>query len=337
MVRIDAHAHLAIDHPESIAFLRALECSVLNVCVPKSPDDPDESGRPLYRRLAHFYPNRLAWCTTFPPWGLDQPGVVDRLLEQLATDFADGAVACKLWKNVGMEVGLNDGRPLLPDDPLLDPIYRWLDREGHPLLMHVADPPSAWEPPGRDGQPPSAYLRQNPQWYLFGRHPRPSRVALLAARDRVLERYPSLTVIGAHLGSLENDLPQLALLLRRYPRFAVDLSARTVALLHQDHGLVRDFLLEFSDRVLWGSDAVQQVPHSLLSDEERRHQLDRYGYGYPASLAFYGQEGPVQYGPYPTEGLGLPPAVVRQIFRDNALTWYPRLSAWANAQPEEQS
>jgi len=75
----------------------------------------------------------------------------------------------------------------------------------------------------------------------------------------------------------------------------------------------------------------------MLSPEERRRQLDRYGDGYPASLAFYGQEGPVQYGPYPTEELGLPPAVVRRLFRDNALAWYPRLSAWADAHPEEPS
>ena len=73
MVRIDAHAHLAADHPESIAFLRALNCSVLNVCVAKAPDDPDESGRPLYRRLAHLYPDRLAWYPRLSAWANAQP------------------------------------------------------------------------------------------------------------------------------------------------------------------------------------------------------------------------------------------------------------------------
>jgi len=111
MVRIDDYDHLVADHPESIAFLRALNGSGLNVCEAKAPGDPDKSGCPLYRQLALLYPDRPAWCTTFPPWGLDQPGVVDRLLKQLATDFADGAVVCKLWNNVGMEVSLNDAVP----------------------------------------------------------------------------------------------------------------------------------------------------------------------------------------------------------------------------------
>jgi|GEM_PF-4558039 len=75
----------------------------------------------------------------------------------------------------------------------------------------------------------------------------------------------------------------------------------------------------------------------MLSPEERRRQLDRYGDGYPASLASYGQEGPVQYDPYSAERLGLPPAVVRWLFRVNGLAWYPRLSAWPDAHPEEPS
>ncbi len=328
MFRIDAHAHIAADHTESLAFLRSLDTAILNVCVAKAPAEEDDGGRALFSSIARAHPDRLAWCTTFSPFGLEKPTAVEAILDQLSRDFSDGAVACKLWKNVGMEVLRADGRPLLPDDPLLDPVYQWLEHEGHPLLIHAADPATAWLPPAKHGNPPSAYLRRHPHWHLHDQPGMPSRAVILAARDRLLEHRPALTVIGAHLGSMEDDLPRLAELLRRYPRFAVDLSARTVALLRQDPGLVRDFLLEFSDRILWGSDAVQRTPHSQLSPHERRNQLERYAIGYPASEAFYGGTGTVQYGPYRAEGLGLPADALRRLFRDNAWAWYPRLRAW---------
>ena len=54
-----------------------------------------------------------AWCTTFD---LPRPGEADyagRAIAELDADFADGAVACKIWKNVGMELKDERGRYVL--------------------------------------------------------------------------------------------------------------------------------------------------------------------------------------------------------------------------------
>ena len=74
--------------------------------------------------------------------------------------------------------------------------------------------------------PELTYYSNNPQWHMFGKAGAPVKDAILAARDRVLARYPKLRVVGCHLGSDEDDLKRLAKRLDAYPNFAVDTAAR---------------------------------------------------------------------------------------------------------------
>ena len=53
---------------------------------------------------------------------------------------ARGAVAVKIWKEVGIEIKNRDGKFILPDDPLFDPIYAHLAKVGKPLHAHLAEP-----------------------------------------------------------------------------------------------------------------------------------------------------------------------------------------------------
>ena len=70
----------------------------------------------------------------------------------------------------------------------------------------------------------------------------------------MLERYPTLKVVGCHLGSLEYDVDELAKRLDRYPNLAVDLAARLVHLQIQPRDKVRAFILKYQDRILYGTD-----------------------------------------------------------------------------------
>jgi predicted TIM-barrel fold metal-dependent hydrolase len=58
-------------------------------------------------------------------------------------------------------------------------------------------------------------------------HPeRPSKESILAARDHMVQHHPKLRVVGAHLGSMEDDVNEIAKRFDAYPNVAVDTAAR---------------------------------------------------------------------------------------------------------------
>ncbi len=91
------------------------------------------------------------------------------------------------------------------------------------------------------------------------RHPEmPSHETILAARDRMLKIHPRLRFDSVHLASLEWDVDKVAAFLDEFPTANVDVAARMVHLEYQaalDPSKVRNFLLRYQDRILYGSDA----------------------------------------------------------------------------------
>lgn len=61
---------------------------------------------------------------------------------------------------------------------------------------------------------------------------------------------PDLRVVGAHLGSMENEVDEIEAHLQRYPNFAVDTAARVLSLVIQPRDKVRAFILKNQDRIL---------------------------------------------------------------------------------------
>ena len=98
------------------------------------------------------------------------------------------------------------------------------------------------------------YFAAHPEYHGLLHPEIPNYEAQVAARDRMLERHPTLRVVGCHLGSLEYDVDELAKRLDKYPNLAVDLSARIVHLQIQPRDKVRAFLVKYQDRLLYGTD-----------------------------------------------------------------------------------
>ena len=82
----------------------------------------------------------------------------------------------------------------------------------------------------------------------------PKKQQILDARDHLLAENPKLRVVGAHLGSMEDDLDGLGQRLDRYPNFAVDTAARVVHLVVLPSDRVRNFILKYQDRIVYGTD-----------------------------------------------------------------------------------
>src|SRR5204863_1293726 len=187
------------------------------------------------------------------PYDFEDPGFSKRVICQLEADFAAGAVAVKIYKVMGMEMKSKAGKYVMADDPAFEPIYQDIAAHGKTLVAHLAEPDSCWQPPNKNS-PDYSYYREHPEWYMYTKPDHPSKQAILQARDRLLEKNPKLRVVGAHLGSMEGSVDEIGRHLDRYPNFAVDTAARVVYFTLQPRDKVRQFLVDYQDRVLYATD-----------------------------------------------------------------------------------
>jgi predicted TIM-barrel fold metal-dependent hydrolase len=330
-VIIDAHIHYRGDHPDAVALLAAGDIRMLNVAVAVGPGDLWREQAEVYRDLASHHPAQYAWCTTFDPpgetvWASSEAAdaYADTAIAGLSMDFERGAVGCKVWKGIGMRLRKPSGMFVMADDAVFDPIYEYLAASEKTLLMHIGEPLACWQP--LDGTNAHAgYYREHPDWYMGNKPDHPSHDILIEARDRVVSRHPTLRVVGAHLGSLEYNVSEVAARLERYPNFAVDTSARMLDLLRQDQGRVRDFFIRFADRILYGTDLVQTRPISLAGEAERNEHLAWLRDRYVRESAYLEGCDPVTLYGVEARGLGLPRDVVDAVLAGNAQRWYPGL------------
>ncbi len=321
---IDAHVHFAAGHPDCDALLERLGVKALNVCVPHDSEGGWRSQSSRYAGLHASTPRLFAWCTTFDLPRFDDRQYADRAIEGLRRDIGAGAVACKIWKNVGMEVRRPDGSYVMVDDPIFEPILAFLEREKIALLLHIGEPLACWQPLD-PASPHYHYYSAHPEWHMHGRSGFPSHGELIDARDRLVERHPRLRVVGAHLGSLEYDVAEVARRLDRYPNFAVDTSARVRDLACQDAGTVRAFMGRYRGRVLFGTDQVYQQDFAQLTAEERRGLLEKIEARYHMERAYYEGSGPVTLFGRTVEGLALPASVLDSLYTAGARSRYPGL------------
>lgn len=321
MLRIDAHVHYNGDHEDCLALLERLDLKLLNISVAHGPGDPWRERADAFRALAQAHPERFAWCTTF-----DEPdGTEDwaeRTIAGLEADFCQGAIACKVWKNIGMSARKATGEFLMVDDPVFDPVYAYLVRGGRTVIMHIGEPLACWQPLD-ENDPHYGYYSTHPEWHMYGKAGYPSHGELIDVRDRVLARFPQLRVVGAHLGSLEYDVKEVAVRLDRYPNFAVDTSARTKDLARQDRETVRAFFGAYADRVLFGTDAVIRESHRAMPEDARVAALERMQARYEREFAYYDSDRPMTIAGRTVHGLGLSAGVLAKLYAANAVRWVP--------------
>jgi len=325
MQRIDAHTHIHAQ-PEDIAILKRLNLKLMNICLAGEDNDHwRKKHLQPYRALAEKESDTFGWCTSFstPDFVESHDSYVERIITDLQADFAHGAVACKIWKNIGMELKDPSGRYVMVDDPMFEPILSWMEQNGHPMLMHIGEPYACWQPL-TPATPHYGYYSQNPQWHMYGRTDVPDHAAQMASRDHVLERHPRMNLVGAHLGSLEYDLNELAKRLDRYPNFAVDTAARLADLAWKDPEEVRAFITKYQDRILWGTDLVIPAPEAS-SPKDRRAIHDEMQDTWTREYAYYATRETVNVHGRPVKGLGLPPAILEKILTNNVRRWYPGL------------
>jgi predicted TIM-barrel fold metal-dependent hydrolase len=320
---IDAHVHVYKDDPQFAAMAKRLDLRMLNICVIDDRDpffkalEPQRSDELKVRKITD---GRAAFCTTFNPYGFEKPGFKEKAIQQLNHDFANHAVAVKIYKVMGMEMKNKAGKYVMPDDPAFEPVYQDIAAHHITVVAHIAEPDSCWKAP--DPQSPDySYYKQHPEEDAYLHPEWPSKAAILAARDHLLAENPKLRVVGAHLGSMETDVDQIARHFDRYPNFAVDTAARVQYLMMQPRDKVKAFLIKYQDRVLYGTDlGLDANGNAAAAIKEWQEQ-------YLRDWTYFATDEWVEYHGKKYQGLKLPEPVVRKIFHDNAVQWFPGIVA----------
>lgn len=321
MEPVDTHVHAFRSDPDFTNLLARLHVHLLDICVADRHRIYGDLTTELARAngFVRGSQGHAKLCVTFDPFDFQQKDFAPKTIKLLRQQFADGAVAVKIWKNIGMELTKPDGTYVMPDDPVFEPIYKAIAAENKTLVAHVAEPTSCWQAPNPDS-PDYDYYKENPQWYMYLHPDHPRKEVILAARDHLLAENPNLRVVGAHLGSMETDVDEIAKRFDRYPNFAVDTAARMEYLMIEPREKVRNFLIQYQDRVLYGTDL------EFLSDETTAEALKDWQETYARDWKFLATDQTLDYKGRKIEGLDLPAPVLRRIFHDNAVRWIPGIA-----------
>lgn len=260
------------------------------------------------------YEGRLFYICTFSMDSWQEPDWLSKVEAQILHSRSQGALGVKLWKNIGMEVRKSDGSFLMVDDEFFTPLFQFLEARRIPVLAHLGEPKNCWLPLDKmTSDRNRLYYSKHPDFHAYLHPEIPSYEAQIAARDHVLQRFPRLPFVGAHLGSLEWSYRELAKRLDAYPQFMVDVSSRLGHMELQsmnDYEGVRHFFLHYADRLLYGTDAynnLEKLETSLVNDWQFL-ATDRPCISAETHL--------------PCRGLALPEDVLHQLYEANAQRVY---------------
>jgi predicted TIM-barrel fold metal-dependent hydrolase len=324
--KIDVHAHIFEDLPPLMEFMRANNIRAINVCNNGTDGHLDTMHR-LGLAVVRQHADVLWLTSTFDLLRRNEPTYAAEAIAHLGRTFDQGAVGVKVWKEIGLEIKGPDGKFILPDDPLFDPIYAYIAGRGRPLHAHLAEPLEAWLP--LDPESVSyRYYKGSPEWHLHGKPEYPSHAAIIAARDNILRKHPKLVMVAAHLGSLEHDLDAIAGRFDRYPNFNIECAARVRYLTRHPPERVRELFIKYQDRILYGVDMSWKPYRNARPATEAMRQayILRRQERYLSDFAYFAGSGEITYEGRKVQALGLPREVLEKFYNGNARRIY-RLGA----------
>lgn len=329
--KIDAHVHLRTDF--DTLFIKQAEkdnFSLLNVSVYTTPVRTPEAQEDFSLKIINNFPESVSYATTFSLEGFNEEDWEARTLAYLEKSFSNGAIAVKVWKNIGMELKDENDELVMITHKKFDPILRLLIEKDITLLGHLGEPKNTWLPlEEMTVQGDKDYFRENPKYHMYNFPDLPSYEEQIAVRDQLLANNPNLRFVGAHLGSLEYDVNELAKRLDRFPNMAVDMAERISHLQYQaisNWEGVRDFIINHQDQLIYGTDlrtGASDIQAKGLTDPEAiaKHAHEVWLRHWQFFTGDQEMKVPKVEGTF--KGLKLPKTVVDKIYRTNAEKWYP--------------
>ncbi len=313
--KIDAHVHIETENPTFAALAQQHGFRLVTLVTGSSSRQDIERQAAFARSQHRRFPQTVYYSTSFSMEEWDREDWPLRTIEQLQRGFADGAVAVKVWKDIGMIFRDAEGRFIMIDHPRFDPVFRFIAQQGKPVVGHLGEPRNCWLPlEEMTVRNDSSYFSEHPQYHMYLHPDYPSYEQHIAARDSLLAKNPDLRFIGAHLGSLEWSVDELAARLDRFPNMAVDMAARICHFQAQDRDKVRAFFIQYQDRLLYSTD---------LSAYDHTGNFEHHLNTWRSDWRWFTEAGmmtsPIVRRPF--RGLALPTSVLKKIYHDNAVRW----------------
>ncbi len=275
-----------------------------------------QAGEPYRDRIANFI--------TFSAEGINEPGWSQKFAAEMERAFQAGALGMKVSKTLGQGAKNPDGTFIQADDPRLDPIWAMAAKYQRPVMIHTSDSIGRFYPIGPKNERYEAGLWRQPgdtsgNLSASG----PAHEVIEKARENMHRKHPKTRFVNAHMAMLYYDPEKLSHLLDTYPNADVEISA-TVQDLGRAPRFWREFIIKYQDRVFMGSDgSPNRLPDEFWTPHWRYLETyDEYFY-HPAQIRTAG--GSPGHGRWNISGIGLPDAVLRKVYYENALRHLPSL------------
>lgn len=237
--------------------------------------------------------------------GVERTDFVPLTLDRLDALAERGACGIKFWKDFGLTLTDEAGKLLRIDDERFAPIFEKAADLRMAVMFHTADPAAFFKPIDAQNERYEE-LAAHPDWAFSGVPVK--KWDLLEQRNRVFQRHPRTTFVGAHVGESSEDLAFVRRMLEEHPNVLVDISARTPELGRQPY-TARKLFLDFPDRILFGTDLLpaQEMYRLYYRFLET---ADEY-FEYPSHAS--------RQGRWNIYGIFLPDDVLSKVYRENAL------------------
>ena len=259
------------------------------------------------------HPDRFeVWCG-FDTNNFDQPGYGPAAVAELERCVRKGAkgVGELVDKGRGFGVGKRESiagaQGMHTDDPRLDPLFEKCAELKLPVNIHVADPIWVYEKidTNNDGMMNAQIYRIDSRKPAKGKDDTVGFDGMIDILERTARRHPRTTIIACHLANLGHDLDRLGKLLDRCPNLYVDNSGRYAEIAATPRAAIR-FFRKYQDRILFGTDMGPSAKHyrtllRILETEDEHFYAPIFDYHWAYS------------------GFGLDDAILKKIYRDNAL------------------
>jgi predicted TIM-barrel fold metal-dependent hydrolase len=144
---------------------------------------------------------------------------------------------------------------------------------------------------------------------------------------RVMERYPDIPWVGAHMGGNPENLDRLQSLLDRFPNLSLDCSATRwmVREISARRDEARDFFIKNAERIIWGSDQVSgdERGFDFLASRWWAHRK-LWETAFIGPTPIFDPDLPEDQQPR-LRGLALPDEVLQKLYHDNAVKFLARV------------
>jgi hypothetical protein len=260
--------------------------------------------------LQRDWPGRIQFIAV-PRWGpgteaLSKQQFLDDWRRRLEGFFNLGSRMVKFH----MAPGTLAMRGIRLDSPELEPVFRDIVARKVAVMTHVGDPDTWYH--GKYAADVKKYGTRDDHYRMW---------------EDVMNAYPQLPWVGAHMGGNPEDLGRLQGLLDRHPQLLLDCSAtRWMAReISARRDAARDFFIRNQDHLLFGSDQVSGNDRGfdfLASRFWVHRKLWETGFVGPCPI--FDPDLPPDRQPT-LRGLALPDAVLQKLYHDNAAKFLAKI------------